>query len=103
MSDITEQIRDHLARQADEGGKQRLYEAQERQRQIAAQNQNRRSIDGVGRPAMEVDTQVYQEWIRKEGKEIWKDPAFRKRMARENPELVVRSQGTGKVQVGYGS
>ena len=52
---------------------------------------------------MEVDQRVYNEWTRKEGKEIWKDKSFREYIARENPELRVKSKGTGKVQVGYGS
>jgi len=52
---------------------------------------------------MEIDSKVYNEWTRREGKEIWKDPDFRKSMAKNNPELRVKSQGTGKIQVGYGS
>ena len=75
----------------------------EAQREIARQNQGRRSMDGLGRAVMEVDQRVYNEWTRKEGKEIWKDKSFREYIARENPELKVKSGGTGKVQVGYGS
>ncbi len=52
---------------------------------------------------MEVDSKVYHEWTRKEGKEIWKDPSFRKYISEKNPELKIKSGGTGKTQVGYGS
>lgn len=104
MKDITEEIKDHMARKYNARQLRELQEAQERQREIARQNRGtRKSMDGVGAPVMEVDSKVYHEWCRKEGKEIWKDPAFRRRMAREHPELVVKARGTGRTQVGYGS
>lgn len=103
MADITQEVRDKLAQQHIDSFDERHADAVSRQREIAKHNQNRRSIDGVGRPVMEVDNKVYQEWTRREGKQIWKDPEFRRYMARNNPELKVNSKGTGKVQVGYGS
>lgn len=103
MADITDQIKDKLAKDHYESFDKRHSEASRRQREIAKQNQGRRSVEGLGRATMEVDSKVYQEWTRREGKEIWKDPDFRKYMARNNPELRVKSGGTGKTQVGYGS
>jgi DNA repair photolyase len=103
MSDYSEQLRDKLAREHYESYHKSHGEAAARQREIARQNQNRKSVDGIGRPIMEVDSKVYHEWTRKEGKEIWKDPSFRKYISEKNPELKVKSGGTGKTQVGYGS
>lgn len=98
-----EQLREHLARQHADTYDKRHREALQAQQEIARQNQHRRSMEGLGRPVMEVDNRVYNEWVRKEGKEIWKDKSFREYISKENPELRVKSKGTGKVQVGYGS
>lgn len=103
MADVTEEIKDFMARNYEAGYEKRHREAQERQREIAKMSQNQRSVEGLGRPAMVVDPVIYREWVAKEGKEVWKDPKFRKRMAQEHPEMVSKSGGTGKVQVGYGS
>lgn len=96
-------MREHMARQYEASHERRHAEAVERQREIARSSGERRSVEGLGRATMEVDQRVYNEWTRKEGKEIWKDKSFRKWIAKENPELAVKSKGTGKVMVGYGS
>jgi hypothetical protein len=101
MADITDQIRDSLAERYEKGFDKSLKEATQRQREIARQGGERRSVEGMGRPVMEVDNKVYQEWVRKEGKEVWRDPKFRKWIGDRNPELKAKSRG--KVQVGYGS
>ena len=98
-----EQLRDYIAAKYNGNAERYQKEAKDRQRGIAADNQERRSMDGLGRPVMEVDQRVYQEWTQKEGKEIWKDKGFQKYITGKNPELVVKTKGTGKVQVGYGS
>jgi hypothetical protein len=103
MSDYTEAMKEALARQYNGSYDERLARATERQKEIARQNQGRKSMNGLGRATMEVDSKVYQEWVKKEGKEIWKDPKFRKYISEKNPELKVKSEGTGKIQVGYGS
>jgi len=103
MSDYSDQLRDRLAKDHYEGYESSHGEAARRQKQIASQNQNRKSINGIGKPVMEVDSKVYHEWTRREGKEVWKDPNFRRYISEKNPELKVKSQGTGKIQVGYGS
>lgn len=104
MADITDQVREKLANRHIDSYDQRHAEAIKRQAEIAKQNRDgKRSVEGLGRATMEIDSKVYNEWTRREGKEIWKDPEFRKYMAKNNPELRVKSQGTGKIQVGYGS
>jgi len=103
MSDITDEIRHKLAQKYERDFDKTLAEATARQKEIAKQNQNRRSMDGVGRATMEVDSKVYNEWVQREGKEIWKDKDFRKWIGDRNPELRVKSGGTGRTQVGYGS
>jgi len=103
MSDYTEAVKEALANKYNSSREEILARAEQRQRELARDNQSRRSIDGIGRATMEVDNKVYQEWVRKEGKEIWKDPGFRKYIADKNPDLKVKSGGTGKIQVGYGS
>ena len=103
MSDYTEAMKEALARKYNGSHEERLASATERQKEIARQNRDRKSMNGIGRATMEVDNKVYQEWVKKEGKEIWKDPKFRKYISDKNPELKVNSKGTGKIQVGYGS
>jgi hypothetical protein len=103
MADITDKVRDSLVNRYEKNFDRSLGEATERQREIARQQGERRSVEGMGRPVMEVDNKVYQEWVQKEGKEVWRDPKFRKWIGDRNPELKARSSGTGKVQVGYGS
>tara|TARA_X000001382_G_scaffold90963_1_gene65571 strand:- start:1323 stop:1634 length:312 start_codon:yes stop_codon:yes gene_type:complete len=103
MADITDQYREHLAKQYEGSYEERNAQAVKRQREIAQQSQGRKSVEGLGQAVMEVDATVHQEWIKKEGSQIWKDPEFRKYMAKNNPELKVKNQGSGKIQVGYGS
>tara|TARA_A100001037_G_C14721255_1_gene444687 strand:+ start:247 stop:558 length:312 start_codon:yes stop_codon:yes gene_type:complete len=103
MADYTQELRDRLVKQHSDGYEKSHANAAARQREIARNNQNRKSINGMGKPVMEVDSKVYHEWTRREGREIWKDKNFRKYIARHNPELLVKAQGTGKTQVGYGS
>ena len=103
MADVTEQIKDSLSRKYRDNFDADLAKATERQKQIAASQGQRKSVEGLGRPVMEVDNRVYNEWVRKEGKEVWRDPKFRKWIGDRNPELRTQSGGTGKTVVGYGS
>jgi hypothetical protein len=61
-------MKEALARQYNGSHDERLARATERQKEIARQNQGRRSMNGLGRATMEVDSKVYQEWVKKEGK-----------------------------------
>ena len=90
MSDYTEQAREHLAKQVEANQRRSLAEATARQRQIAADGRERKAVAGLGKAVMEVDKRVYNEWVRKEGKEIWRDPKFRKWIGEKNPELRCR-------------
>lgn len=76
---------------------------EQRQRQIAHElGQDRKSIDGLGRVRMEVDTYSYHMWGQKLGYKCWKDPQFLREFERDNPHARVKCGGT-KLQVGYGS
>lgn len=96
-----------VARLAEVLGKQEFYEkvmARLRQRQIAAElGQNRRAIEGLGRPRLEVDTYAYHYWGQRLGYQCWKDPQFLREFERDNTECRVRCGGTKEIQVGYGS
>lgn len=77
--------------------------AETRQRKIAAElGQDRKSINGLGRPRLEVDDYVYHIWGQKLGYHCWKDPQFLREFERDNPHARVKAGGT-KLQIGYGS
>lgn len=77
--------------------------AETRQRRIAAElGQDRRAINGLGRPRLEVDNYSYHIWGQKLGYQCWKDKQFLREFERDNPHARVKSTGT-KLQVGYGS
>jgi hypothetical protein len=69
------------------------------QTRIARETGERKAIDGLGRLRMELDPLVWLHWRLKEGPEVFKDPAFKRALERDNPEVRVRCHGT-KVQVG---
>lgn len=73
-----------------------------RQCRIAKANQilDRAHIDGLGQLEMSIDPFVYDSYGQKYGYDIWKDADFRKKLARDNPEVVVKSRSK-KIQVGY--
>lgn len=79
------------------------YLARRRQRAIAAElGQNRKSIEGLGRPRLEVDSAAYHYWGTRLGYQCWKDKQFLREFERDNEDARVKSTGT-KLQVGYGS
>lgn len=57
------------------GWNRRAYEAQQNQRaaQAFARQFPVRTVDGIGQCVLEVDTQVYNYWVSREGKDFWKD------------------------------
>lgn len=93
---------------ADEHFKQ-LRHAQERQ--AYAQKMlgiNRRSIDGIGQPVMEIDPVLFHAAARIEEDSqgvaqygVWDDPIFRRRMKEEGQVREVQSKGVKEIQVGY--
>lgn len=98
-----ERLREYADKRARDNYDREHYEALQRQREIAAQNRHNKHVDGLGQATMEIDNAVYNKWVQKEGKDIWKDKSFRERMKREHPELRAGSDGPRKIQVGYGS
>jgi hypothetical protein len=76
---------------------------QARVRQVqaaAALGTGRRSLEGLGRPRLELDPVVYHYWGQRLGYECWRDAQFVREFERDNPEVRVRATGT-RVQSGY--
>lgn len=75
-----------------------------RQSKIARDlGQNRRSLEGLGRPRLEVDTWAFHYWGQRLGYKCWKDPQFLREFERDNPACRVKAKGTREIQVGYGT
>lgn len=64
--------------------------AEQRQREIAAAQPERTSIDGLGQTMMSIDPTAYHHWGQKLGYKCWKNKQFRREYARDNPEVRVR-------------
>ena len=64
---------------------------QGRQRRIAeATSRLEQSyFDGLGEMHMRVDSDVFFNWVMREGREIWNDPGFIKAFKRDNPDVRV--------------
>jgi len=78
--------------------------AETRQRQIEKQlGQDRKSIDGLGQPIMELDEYVLAHWRTRLGHNPLKDSDWRKYMIKHFPEVRVQAIGTKEIHVGYGS
>lgn len=75
-----------------------------RQRQAARElGSGRRSLAGLGRPRLEVDTVAYHYWGQRLGYECWRDEGFLREFERDNPDARVHATGTKDIQVGYHS
>ena len=75
-----------------------------RQSKIARDlGQNRRSLEGMGRPRLEVDTWAFHYWGQRLGYKCWKDEQFLREFERDNPACRVKAKGTREIQVGYGT
>ena len=99
--DITEQVIADLDKRLRAKQNVEHVLAKTRQLQIArALGRDRRSMEGMGRVRMEVDSTVYHYWGRRLGYKCWRDEAFLREMERDNPEMRVNCGGT-RVQFGY--
>lgn len=86
-----------------------LRSAQARQAYIQRKfGVERRSIDGIGQPVLEVDPVLYHAAARIEEDSrgeaqygVWQDKTFIRRMKEEGVLQPVRSKGTKDIQVGY--
>lgn len=59
-----------------------------------------RSVEGVGRLRMALDSNVFHYWGQRLGYECWRDPQFLREFERDNPEVRVKSAGT-RTMVGW--
>lgn len=75
-----------------------------RQRKAAQQlGTDRRAMEGLGRPRLELDSFAYHYWGQRLGYKCWRDPQFLKEFERDNPDARVKSKGAKEIQVGYGT
>lgn len=75
---------------------------EKRQNEIAKFMQTgRKSIDGLGRPVMELDEFVLAKWREKLGYNPVKDHAWRKYMLKHFPQVGVHAIGTKEIHVGW--
>ena len=61
----------------------------------------RRSVEGLGRPRMQITGEAFHEWGQKLGYACWSDNQFKNEFERDNPEVRIKSTGT-RIQSGYG-
>jgi hypothetical protein len=61
----------------------------------------RNAVDGVGELVMRVPLGDYLWAIQRWGPECWADSDFKRSVIKKNPEVRVRSGGTGKIMSGY--
>lgn len=73
--------------------------AQDLQARHAAEAQWK-SMDGLGRPRMVIDTTAYHYWGRRLGYDCWRDKQFLAEFERDNPAVRIKAAGT-RIQVGY--
>ncbi len=78
--------------------------AESRQREAAHELQdNRKSVDGLGRPRLEVDDYAFHFWGQKLGYQCWKDKTFLREFERDNAHARVKAIGTKLITAGYGT
>jgi len=73
-------------------------------RQRVAQEESRvarHAVEGLGALVMRVPLGDYLWAIRRWGPECWGDKDFKRSVQKRNPEVKVKSAGTGKIMVGY--
>lgn len=82
-----------------------------KERQVYVQKMlgvDRRSIDGIGQPVLEIDPVLYHAAARIEEDSkgeaqygVWRDPVFLRRMREEGVVQEVKSKGVKEISVGY--
>lgn len=85
--DLPRQVVDELCR----GWRIDQYLAEERQRQIAAAQPEKCTIDGLGQTVLSITPDSFHFWGQKLGYQCWKNKQFRREFARDNPDARVRT------------
>jgi hypothetical protein len=85
------------------GHQRELVMARVNQAKVACEERGvtRRSVEGLGRPRLQITGEAYHFWGGKLGYECWSDKQFRNEFERDNPEARIKSTGT-RIQSGYG-
>ena len=86
------------------GWNSQAWMAKARQARIAGASQRlqKAHIEGIGEHQMSVDPFIFHQWGQLHGYQVWNDPAFRKKMMQDNPELKVANKPRKGNRVGYG-
>jgi len=80
-----------------------LAETRQRKEHAPSLCQDRRAINGLGAPTMEIDETILAHWRARLGHNPLKDSGWVKYMQKHFPEVRVKSKGTKEIMVGYGS
>lgn len=86
VRDFCKSITDELSAKAE------LAYASQRKVAAATAHLDNISMEGLGECHMRVDTEVYWNWVLREGRGIWNDKAFIKRFKADNPEVRVSTK-----------
>lgn len=100
ISDLPAEVRRELAEGRYYRQVQDLETAEDRQRRIAREAGEHRSVDGLGRLRMAIDATAYHYWGQRLGYECWNDAQFLHEFERDNPHARVKCGGT-KIMVGF--
>jgi hypothetical protein len=101
MINFPAELAHSLEKELRRGWNRQAVTAQIEAKQNAAINQQQhKSLDGIGRLRMRVPADAFHYWGQRLGYECWSDQQFLKEYERDNPEVKVNSGGT-KLQVGY--
>lgn len=102
LDGMSGELRHAVAKELASGILRETVNAQVQQKKIAKFNSDHqfKSIDGLGRLRMRIDSTLYHQWGQKLGYDCWKDNQFLREVERDNPEVRVKCGGT-KLQVGW--
>lgn len=100
ISELDPEVKRELIRGRHLKRLQEYEEAEQRQRMIAAQTGEHRSIDGLGRVRLSIDAESYHYWGQRLGYKCWNDPQFLREFERDNPHARVKCGGT-KIMMGW--
>lgn len=84
--DLAREVMDELCR----GFRAQEFLAEREQRQIAQEQGEHHTVDGLGQKVMSVAPFAYHYWGQRLGYKCWRDKQFRREFLRDNPDARVR-------------